>query len=107
MARKRKEILKSMWPKLKSMEPTFNIGKEIEEKVKSYRASQKYREQEYEKELEEMMKRKTKETISIANGSGDEISVRDSSASDIESDSSKEVDSPMSSLAASEKSDSL
>ncbi|GIY25451.1 uncharacterized protein CDAR_575331 [Caerostris darwini] len=120
MARKRREILKNMWPKLKSTEPTLDIGKEIEEKVRSYRASQKYREQEYEKELEEMMKRvsnqfllierqskKTKETISIANGSGDEISVRDSSASDIESDSSKEVDSPMSSLAASEKSDSL
>ncbi|GBN34948.1 hypothetical protein AVEN_186778-1, partial [Araneus ventricosus] len=65
IARKRKEILKNIWPRLKSAEQMHDIGKEIEEKVRSYRESQKNREQEYEKELEDMMRRVSKQFLLI------------------------------------------
>ncbi|GFU51887.1 protein FAM161B [Trichonephila clavipes] len=115
-ARKRREILKNIWPRLKSIEPSFDPEKEIEEKVKSFRASQKSREKEYERELQEMMKRVSKqfllmerqskekgEKINYTSESDDEITKKESD-SDIECDHSEEAESSLSST--SEKTDS-
>ncbi|KAF8788524.1 Protein FAM161A like protein [Argiope bruennichi] len=116
IAQKRKEILKNIWPRLKSVEQVYDIGKEIEEKVKTYRESQKSREQEYEKELEDMMKRVSKQFLLIERQSKDlkekiidttrsidEMSEKEVSVSEAENDSSEEVESSASS---STKSDS-
>lgn len=37
MSRKKKDFLKNIWPRLKSVEPTMNSNKEIEEKVKGFK----------------------------------------------------------------------
>ncbi|GFT71761.1 uncharacterized protein NPIL_352551 [Nephila pilipes] len=116
IARRRREILKNIWPRLKSIEPSFDPEKDIEEKVKSFRASQKSREKEYEKELQEMMKRVSKQFLLIerqskekrektdeSSESDNEISDKESD-SDIESNHSDEAESSLS--AASEKTNS-
>ncbi|CAL1296842.1 unnamed protein product [Larinioides sclopetarius] len=125
MVRRKKEILKNIWPRLKSAEQMHDIGKEIEEKVKSYRESQKNREREYGKELEDMMRRvsnqfllierqskELKETVVDTNKSVNGLSEKEESSSEAESDSLKEVESSGSpesdspTPSASEKSDS-
>ncbi|KAG8192274.1 hypothetical protein JTE90_002100 [Oedothorax gibbosus] len=65
MAHKKKDFLKNIWPRLKSVGTVIDTDKEIEEKIKSFKVSQRIRQQEYKKEIEEMMKRVSKQYLLI------------------------------------------
>ncbi|XP_054722743.1 protein FAM161A-like [Uloborus diversus] len=65
LVRKRKEALRSILPRLKSLLPVFDSQREIEDKVKNFRATQTHRQREYEKELEEIMMRVSKQLLLI------------------------------------------
>ncbi|KFM61318.1 hypothetical protein X975_17700, partial [Stegodyphus mimosarum] len=63
--KKLKELKKNIQSKLKNFDMTSDFRKEIEAKVQSFRVSQIDREHEYEKELQEMMKRVSKQLLLV------------------------------------------
>ncbi|XP_035231859.1 protein FAM161A-like isoform X2 [Stegodyphus dumicola] len=63
--KKLKQIQKNIQARLKNFDMTSDFRKEIEAKVQSFRVSQIDREHEYEKELQEMMKRVSKQLLLV------------------------------------------
>lgn len=60
-----KHLKKILGPKLREADPTLDMKKQIEEQLKMFRESRLLRQQEYQKELEEMMLRVQKQPLLV------------------------------------------
>lgn len=60
-----KQVKKILGPKLREADPTLDMKKQLEEQLKNFRESRLLRQQEYQKELEEMMLRVQKQPLLV------------------------------------------